>query len=326
MTTQLLSPLESIASLERLSIGLVTHLAQSGMPVPEDECVLDYIKSAMRFGNMRALLAVRQDEAVGAVAWRVEADTGFVVLLYVLPDADQATAGSLVEAVMADLSGRVGLRSIVAELPDVPPEVQAAFARMGFVGVKRDVMQCHLGGDTLAQPLPVAMPDGYRLAAWQDAHLEVAATVIYRANVGTVDAMIIPELQTIEETTRILEQSLRGRFGAFDRHSSGVVLDSQGVVVGVTLVTRRHGGMGFTAEICVLPEHRRKGIARALMLHTHQTLLVDGVQLNTLGVTLGNPARHLYTSLGYTPLGSVWTYVWPCPDAWPFSKPGASNS
>lgn len=315
MTIQLLSPLDSAASLERLSVGLVTHLAQSGMPLPEDECVLEYVKSAMRFGNMRALLAVRQGEAVGTVAWRVEADAGFVVLFYVLADEDPETVGALLGAAMTDLRRASVPRGVYAELPEVPSVVQAAFTQAGFVGVERVIMQ-----NRLHQPAPaLVMPDGYRLVTWADDHLDAAASVVYHANVGSVDAMIIPELQTYPGTVRIVELSLQGRYGTFDRQGSALILDATGSVVGVTLVTRRHGEMGFTAEICVLPLHRRRGIARALMLHTHQTLLADGLALNTLGVTLGNPARKLYESLGYEPLGSVWTYVWPRPESWPFT-------
>ncbi|MBN2469363.1 MAG: GNAT family N-acetyltransferase, partial [Anaerolineae bacterium] len=65
------------------------------------------------------------------------------------------------------------------------------------------------------------------------------------------------------------------------------------------------------------PDHRRRGLARHLMLHTHAALRAAGVEHNTLGVTQGNPARRLYDSLGYAPIGGVWAYVHPPPAEWP---------
>lgn len=315
MTIEIVSPLKSTANREALRRGLVAYLARSGMPLPEDENILDYIQSSMRFGNMRAVLAVAYGDAIGIVAWRVEGDAGFVVLFCVLPGAEPRTAELLLAEALCDMRPERVPRGIYAELPELSSEVRAALESAGFVGVERAILQCDLRSQ--ADVTELALPPGYRLQHWEEGCLEAGAEVIYRANVGTVDAMIIPELQTLPGTLRIVRQCLQGRYGTFDARASGLIQAGPGHRVGVTLVTRRHGGMGFTAEICVLPEHRRRGLARSLMQHTHGVLRSDGVAINTLGVTVGNPARFLYDSLGFQPLGGVWTYVWPRPQDWP---------
>jgi ribosomal protein S18 acetylase RimI-like enzyme len=205
-------------------------------------------------------------------------------------------------------------------LPEAPPAVSQALHEMGFVSAKRLIMRAEL---VEPQP-PVILPPGCYLTPWRGDDFASAAEVIYRANVGTLDAQIIPELRALASTQRIVWQTLDGRYGWFDQQASGLALAADGEVVGVALVTRQEGNQGFTAEICVLPAHRRRGLARALMCRTHAVLMAHGLRECMLGVTGGNPARHLYESLGYAVIGSLWTYVWPKPDGWQGHEVGGS--
>ncbi len=310
---EIASLLNTDADLTRLQAELVTCLAQSGMPLPEDEHILSFVAESVRFGRARAALAVEGGEACGVIAWRVEGDAGFVFLFCVLAAASPAAAAQLLQEALRDLPAARVPRGIYAELPAVSAAIRAALEGAGFVGVARTLMQYDLRRQAASHS---ALPAGYALNAWDDDWLEAAADVIYQANIGTLDAMIIPEMQSLPSTRRIVFHVLQGRYGLFDPAASGVICAGD-AVVGVTLVTRRHTGPGFTAEICVLEAHRRRGLARSLMLHTHAALQGDGVAWNTLGVTAGNPARRLYESLGYMPIGTLWAFVRPRPARWP---------
>ncbi len=304
--------LDASASLDALSTGLLAHLQASGMPLPEDECFLDYITAAVRYGRTRAWLAVHDGQAIGVVAWHHDNHIGHIALLYTLPQAPAAVARELLAQAMAALQEQDVADGIYAELPDAPLAVRQALDEAGFVGAERLIMRAELAGESV----PVEVPPGYRLIGWQDDYCDAVAEVIYRANAGTLDAQIIPELRTLASTARIVWQTLDGRYGRFDRKASGLALAEGEGVVGVTLTTGRISGQGFTAEICVLPAHRRRGLARALMGRAHAIFYAEGRREAMLGVTEGNPARHLYESLGYVPVGSVWTYAWPKPDSW----------
>jgi GNAT superfamily N-acetyltransferase len=302
---------DSTANLTRLSAALLTQLQASGMPLPEDECMLEYLASAVKYGRMHARLAVQAGEAVGAIAWRTELNTGFLLLFCVLPGLDPEVSRALLQPALDHLQ-QIPVNGIYAELPGVPPVVDAALQRAGFVGVVRHLMQI----DLLAQMWVAAVPVQYRLESWQDESLVSAARVIYQANIGTVDQLIIPELQSLSATERIIRHSIDGRYGSFDRAASGIVR-REGQVVGANLATRRRSGQGFIAEICVLPEDRRRGLARAMMQHAHAVWQQDGITAAMLGVTAGNPARRLYEALGYRQVGALSTYVWPRPAGWP---------
>ena len=173
-------------------------------------------------------------------------------------------------------------------------------------------MFADLGGQDWTPQLP---PD-CRLAAWQPGFSEAVAAVIYEANLGTRDAQIIPELRSLVDVQTIVTQTVQGRYGVFDPEASSVVQTAEGAVVAGTLATRRRTGQGFTAEICVLPAYRRQGLARALLTQSHRAFVQHGLNEAMLGVTVGNPALHLYERLGYMRRGSVWTYVWPRPEGW----------
>jgi ribosomal protein S18 acetylase RimI-like enzyme len=310
--TEIIPLLDSTDSVERLSQGLLAHLGASGMPLPEDDCVLDYITSSVRFGSTQAVLAVDGGEALGIAAWRVDQHIGLVVLFYVLPEVAGPVAGAILKRAVDSLMKRSAANPIVGEMPDVTPVMWYALQTNGFVGVERHLMRVDLDRTDLRLDL---VP-GYSLSSWHSDYADSAAEVVYRANQGTLDAQIIPELSSLESTTRIVAQTQEGRYGKFDEKASGLILTASGKVVGVTLVTRRRSGQGFTAEICVLPGHRRRGLARSLMMQTHAVLAGAGLAHNTLGVTEGNPARLLYQELGYQRIGSVWTFIRPRPANW----------
>ncbi len=303
--------LEASMSVTALSTELVAHMRNSGMPLPEDECFLDYIAAAVRHGRTRAVLAVRDEQAIGVAAWYSDSYAGHIALLHTLTGESPDVTRALLSQAMDELRGADESPEIYAELPALPPPVVALLKGYGFVAARRDIM-CARTVDTP----PLVVPPGYRLTAWQQECLEDAAAVIYQANVGTLDAQIIPELRSLTTTRRIVWQTLDGRYGRFDREASGLALAADATVVGVALVTRRASRQGFTAEICVLPGHQGRGLGRALMRRMHAVLAASGLTESMLGVTEGNPARYLYESLGYGVIGSVWTYVWPRPEGW----------
>jgi ribosomal protein S18 acetylase RimI-like enzyme len=310
--TQIIPLPDAPVSLDTLAIGLQAHVLASGVHLPEDKNLLARIASAARYGSVKAILAVQDEQAVGIAAWWISDNVAHIKLLYALPGVPATISRDLLAHAMDNLRPGPALSNIYAELPEVPPPLHEVLSEAGFVGVRRLMMQIKLAA-TAWQAIP---PPGYHLTTWKDIHLAEAAEVVYRANVGTTDAQIIPELRTAESTYDILGQTLAGRYGRLDRDASGLIFTDDNAVVGVTFATQRGDNLGFVAEICVLPTHRRRGLARALMHHTHSVFRAAGVNTIMLGVTEGNPAQQLYEGLGYTIIGSVWSYIWPKPSGW----------
>jgi ribosomal protein S18 acetylase RimI-like enzyme len=125
--------------------------------------------------------------------------------------------------------------------------------------------------------------------------------LIYRGNVGSVDVDVFPLFfGTEEHALKLIEDTIDNQFGEFKSPDDSRVLKKGDSLVGVCLISIR-GSFAYIPDICIEPSLRRKGLGRALLVHTLKRLMrtysdLDGVGLD---VTLENPAKHLYDSLGF---------------------------
>ncbi|MCS6874957.1 MAG: ribosomal protein S18-alanine N-acetyltransferase [Pyrinomonadaceae bacterium] len=71
-------------------------------------------------------------------------------------------------------------------------------------------------------------------------------------------------------------------------------------IVAFIFATLEDDGTGHISTIGVLPEHRKRGLARSLILHVEKMLVKKGVITVRLEVRVSNlPAQNLYEKLGY---------------------------
>jgi ribosomal-protein-alanine N-acetyltransferase len=72
-------------------------------------------------------------------------------------------------------------------------------------------------------------------------------------------------------------------------------------IVGFIFTTLEENGVGHISTIGISPEHRRRGLARDLLLHTEKMLKEKGVTIIRLEVRTSNfAAQNLYSQLGFT--------------------------
>lgn len=82
-----------------------------------------------------------------------------------------------------------------------------------------------------------------------------------------------------------------------------VAIDATGAIVGYCVMLHVLDE-GEIANIAVAPEHRRRGIAQRLLDDALTAAIAQGLQAMFLEVRLSNePARALYTSRGFAPVG-----------------------
>lgn len=119
-------------------------------------------------------------------------------------------------------------------------------------------------------------------------------------------------VESMRRTRRIwpLVQALQLVSPSLRDIARGFVWEEDGTIVGMTIANRE--GMTdhwYIGTVAVLPEFRRRGLARKLVLATLDMMRARGGTRVTLGVIDGNvPAQTLYRSLGFVEYGGSTRY------------------
>jgi GNAT superfamily N-acetyltransferase len=269
-------------------------------------------------GRIRDALAARKIMAVclyddsniprGITTWRW-ADPGQVyaqvLMLYLHPTSPPALCEALVDYVFSELARVRTLQVIEVRVRDDAPEVRQAWQRHDLVLFERCRMARPLG----VTPLPVVpVPGGYRIARWQDEFQEQVEQIASAARQDTIDAAAVPDAngKRMAETLRKLWAGESDRWNA---EASPVVLDKRGQVSGYVAASSTDGE-ALIADLTVQPAHRRRGLARLLMVRCLTVCQQQGLPVAHVAVTTRNPARQLANQLGFHPTDCGEVAIW----------------
>lgn len=90
---------------------------------------------------------------------------------------------------------------------------------------------------------------------------------------------------------------------------SYLIATAAGEMAGFVFVMLTKEGTGHLTTIGVAPEHRRRGLARRLMMHLEPVLRAKGISAIVLEVRVGNTgAQALYRQMGYSVVQRVTGY------------------
>jgi ribosomal protein S18 acetylase RimI-like enzyme len=210
----------------------------------------------------------RGRERARAGPWRGDRQVAYLVPL---PNAP-APSAAFVEWAMEELAGRGFVRVVTNALPLTQ---QGGFLRAGF-----DVQaQLHVLGRDLRH-MPPASPLELRTGHRRD-----------HAGVLELDSRAFAGLWRLDE------EGLADAIGATPRTRLRLVGD--GFPLGYAL-TGRAGRRGFLQRLAVDPDHRRRGVGRALVVDALRWLRRWRVERVVVNTPHGNePALALYESLGF---------------------------
>lgn len=199
---------------------------------------------------------------------------------------------------------KAGARAILSEgLAYAPMDLDGAFAREGFEAIPRGLLTARaeevlMRAGACASGEPLGVPE-YR----------AAAECIAAAYVGHPGRRLHPEVCDSEAAFGYVLRVLAGMYGpVLPTYVRGV--QRAGRCAGVLLGSEIAPGMGFVLQVATRPEHRGKGLATGLLGGFAGACLEAGVPTLGLGVTLDNPARRLYETLGFRQIRPVTAYTW----------------
>ncbi|WP_165234610.1 GNAT family N-acetyltransferase [Aquisphaera insulae] len=150
----------------------------------------------------------------------------------------------------------------------------------------------------LDEPIgPIALPDPFTWIAWDESLLALHADVKYRSFRGEIDAYVFPCLGDRYGCQRLMRE-IRRKPG-FLPGATWLIAGPDGCV-GTVQGVLDHGPIGAIQNLGVVPEHRGKGLGRALARGALAGFQGAGLRRAYLEVTAENrSALMLYRSLGF---------------------------
>ena len=153
----------------------------------------------------------------------------------------------------------------------------------------------------------------FELRRWHEQDYQASAGIITAAYRDHVDSEINDQYRTLSGSLRFLNNIIRfPGCGTFDPESSFVAVNRRNqALAGVILCSRVRHDTGHVTQICVLPEHRGRGLGKTLLAATARNLTQRKFTGLSLTVTEANtPAVDLYERLGFARKRVFDAFVW----------------
>ncbi|HYX70014.1 MAG TPA: GNAT family N-acetyltransferase [Terriglobales bacterium] len=280
------------------------------------EMILRYVDAKILPGYA----AVENGHIKGYSFFVYEGSKGVIGDLFVANGRSRGNGGNghhelehrLLTHVIATLQQSPGIHRIEAQLLVHPAgQVSRPFLDEGFRRYAR-----------LFMVLPLGMPPAFgagrpqeeiEIRPWAEENFQAAATVITASYHGHVDGEINDQYRNVSGSLRFLNNIVRfPGCGVFDGEASFVAWHKPSrALVGLILCSRVKDDVGHVTQVCVLPEHRGRGLGEMLIAATARDLRRRRFDSLSLTVTEANArAVALYQRLGFETKRIFDAFVW----------------
>lgn len=271
------------------------------------DMILRYLDSKILPGYA----AVDEGRVVGYSFFVYEGSKGVVGDMFTSARSENGLGQRLLNHVAETLQNSPGIHRIEAQLLlHDTGSTSAPFLQRGFRSFRRLFMSLPL------RPIPqFEAPElkGFALRPWSEQDFQPGANVIMQAYAGHVDSEINDQYRSVAGSLRFLNNIVRfPGCGTFDPASSFTLIQSSSrAVVGMLLCSRVREDVGHVTQVCLLPEFRSHGFARAMMAASLKSLLERKFTELSLTVTEANHnAVQLYERLGFHTRRVFDAFVW----------------
>ncbi len=275
------------------------------------EMILRYVDAKILPGYA----AVERGRIIGYAFFVYEGSKGVIGDLFVanggrLPDPHEVESRLLLH-VIETLQQSPGIHRVEAQLLlHEAGVVVRPFVEQGFQRHQRLFMVLPLS----MAPKPSPPTDSeIEIRRWSEPDYQPAAALITSAYRGHVDSEINDQYRTLSGSLRFLNNIVRfPGCGTFDPEGSFVAVHKRTrSLVGLILCSRVRHDVGHVTQVCVLPDHRSRGLGQLLIAATAANLRQRNFSLLSLTVTEANArAVTLYQRLGFDTKRVFDAFVW----------------
>lgn len=148
---------------------------------------------------------------------------------------------------------------------------------------------------------------------YANSQIDELSQVVFKSNDGHIDQIVFPNFfGTPADCKTLIENIEKKVYGEYKEPYSWLLREN-GLLIGACLMTiRNKGDTGYIPDIVVVPEHRGRGLGKAILIHSMKEIVAgepDMVKVD-LDVTLENDARFLYKSVGFEKVREYSMYTW----------------
>jgi GNAT superfamily N-acetyltransferase len=246
----------------------------------------------------REALVLDAGRAIGCAAvWRMHRDQASRTAgawFGVVEEERRRGVGAALLALVRAEARALGLDTLQARVSEARPEAQAFLERRGFAAVARQQLVV-LELDAV-EPPPIELPPGIRVTT-------LAAEPPLEDGAFAVARVVLPEIPSPEPPRTISRERWELWLAGPHVRRDAIFVAAEADRVVAYAALSFPGGEGVHEVTAVLPDHRRRGIARALKAAQIRWAKAAGVErLRTENDSTNLPIRALNDELGYRPL------------------------
>ena len=296
---------EEIGKLDLLIRNYVTHKKEVGVTP-------DTVKKQMKSGITKETHQVLCEENSAGVA------QGFLVinlnadrLPIIFADWNFETEKRLLDYAFQKLSPTASHISFESGWPTpwLTEELSSYAISLGFTKYGRGYMQLQpIDKDSFSK---TKIGDEFELIPFDESMVEGISKFVFKCVDGTIDQDIWPSIYISITTIELfLDKFLKGSFGKHEPFYSWVLRQNEQNIGACFLMSNEE--TGFLMHIVIDPDYRQQGLGKALLSHAIYSLLRVNPSITKieLAVTMSNPAKIMYESLGFRILNDASTFVW----------------
>ncbi|MFW9921057.1 MAG: GNAT family N-acetyltransferase [Candidatus Thorarchaeota archaeon] len=163
------------------------------------------------------------------------------------------------------------------------------------------------------EDLPDSSLDGsFTFQSYTSDDKQEMSALIYDANVDNIDVKVFPNFFGSEEAVKDLITSIENN--VYGKYTEGysLILRKEGEAVGAIFLTQTDDVTGYIPDICIRKDNRRQGLGRAILVQSFKDMIngMPALRRINLDVTMKNPARFLYESLGFEDVNHYSVHLW----------------
>ncbi len=293
--------IKEIKSIDGIECIFVDYLEfKRGIKDPETvKTVVAKFKELMK-KNERILFYAFDDEApIGLIAGKPDGAVLEVTTFYINPECKSDDCGSQLVKALTSKAFESGFKHY-RQTEKLPFNKESVFKEQltkdGFSLFSRVAMLLEIDE---VEPNDPDLKEGYTFEPFSIEKVDELFAVMRDANpLEHADSSIYPELGNPEISKKMFAKLTNDFTGLNVKINPQILFDEK--VIGISFVFTNSPEVAFVGEVCIHPNHQRKGLGKALMNQIIKSCSEEGMKKIGLAVTTSNVGAYkLYEKLGF---------------------------